>query len=245
MELTQRGYTNFFRVNANNATQARVDAAYLVNALKARRVAILHNDDPYGIDLGKLTAQELEDLGAEVALTLQVAVEQSTFDAEVAQVVAAQPDAVFYAGYEVEAPYLVRELRDAEVTADFLASDGAFLSATIDEAAGASEGIYVSGFAPSPEQAVSEEWIRAYQEVEYRNPDTYSINGYSAMAVLAEGTKKAKSLDADRVAQAIRELRFDTPAAPIGYTPQGELQTQPIYVFQVRDGAFVQVAASP
>lgn len=245
MELTQQGYTNFFRVNANNATQARVDADYLVKVLGARRLALVYNDDPYGIDLGRLMAQELEALGASVALNLQVAVEQSTFVPEVEQIKAAQPDAVFYGGYEVEAPYLVAELKEAGVDVEFLASDGAFLSATIDEAAGAAEGIYVSGFAPSPEQVVGEEWIKAYQEVEYRNPDTYSINGYSALAVLAEGARKAKSFDVHNVAQAMRQLRFDTPAAPIAYTAEGELQTQPIYIFQVQKGTFVQVAATP
>jgi len=245
MELTQKGYTNFFRVNANNAAQARVDAEYLVKALGAKRVALVYNDDPYGIDLGRLMAQELEALGATVALNLQVAVEQSTFGPEVTQIKAARPDAIFYGGYEVEAPYLVAELRQAGVEVEFLASDGAFLSATIDEAVGAAEGIYVSSFAPSPAQAVGEKWIRAYQEIESRNPDTYSINGYSALAVLAEGAEKAKSLDAEKVAEAIRQLRFDTPAAPIAYTAEGELQTQPIYIFQVQNGAFVQVAATP
>lgn len=245
MELTQQGYTNFFRVNANNATQARVDAEYLVKTLGAQRLALVYNDDPYGIDLGRLMAQELEALGARVALGLQVAVEQSTFAQELEQIKAAQPDAVFYGGYEVEAPYLVAELKEAGVDVDFLASDGAFLSATIDEAAGAAEGIYVSSFAPSPAQVVGEEWIRAYQEIESRNPDTYSINGYSALAVLAEGAKKANSFDAGKVAQAIRQLHFDTPAAPIAYTAEGELQTQPIYIFQVRKGTFVQVAATP
>jgi len=245
VELTQQGYTNFFRVNANNAAQARVDAEYLVKVLGARRVAVVYNDDAYGLDLGRLMAQELERLGAEVVLSLQVGVEQSTFAQEVPQIQAARPDAIFYGGYEVEAPYLIAELRAAGMDVPFLASDGAFLAATIDEAGGAAEGIYVSGFAPSPEQVVSEEWIRAYQEVEYRNPDTYSINGYSAMAVLAEGVKRAGTFDAERVAQAIRQLHFDTPAAPIAYTPEGELQIQPIYIFQVRDDAFVQVAATP
>ena len=245
MELTQQGYTNFFRVNANNATQARVDAEYLVRTLGARRVAVINNDDPYGVDLGRLMAQEVERLGAEVVLSLQVGVEQSTFSQEVPRIRSVQPDAIFYGGYEVETPYLVAELREAGVNVDFLASDGAFFSATIDGALGAAEGIYVSGFAPSPEQAVDREWIRAYQEVEFRNPDTYSINGYSAMAVLVEGVKKAMSFEAEKVAPAIRGLNIDTPAAPIAYTLEGELQTQPIYIFQVQDDAFVQVASTP
>lgn len=39
------------------------------------------------------------------------------------------------------------------------------------------------------------------QAMEYRNPDTYSINVYSALQLLAEGVKKAGSLDAAFQAQ--------------------------------------------
>jgi len=62
-----------------------------------------------------------------------------------------------------------------------VASDGAFLSVTIDEANGAAEGMYISSFAPSPKNIASASWIEAYQAVESRNPDTYSVNGYVAI----------------------------------------------------------------
>lgn len=241
VSLTQKGYRNFFRVNANDIAQAQVDAGFLVNTLGARRVAVIYNDDPYGQGLGQLMAQELQTLGAEVVLSLQVAVEQSTFASEVPQILNAQPDAVFYGGYEVEAPYLRLELVEAGLTAPFLATDGAFLAATIDEAGPAAEGMYVSAFGPRPESAVDDAWIKAYQAVEYRNPDTYSINGYSALQVLAEGVKKAGSFDATQVAGAIRGLtEIETPMGALSYSAEGDLKEQTIYIFQVQQGDWVQ-----
>lgn len=242
ISITQKGYTNFFRVNANDVVQARVDAEFLVSELGVRRVAVVYNDDPYGIGLGKLMAENLRNLGAEVPVELQVAVEQSSFAEEVAKIAEADPEAIFYGGYEIEAPYLRAELVEAGLTVPFLASDGAFLAATVDEAAGTAEGIYVSAFGPTPAQAVDRDWIKGYQQVEYRNPDTYSINGYSALAVLAEGIKKAGTVDdAARIAEAIRGLDFDTPIGHIAYDAQGDLREPQIYIFQVRGGEFVQV----
>lgn len=242
ISITQKGYTNFFRVNANDTVQARVDAEFLVNTLGTRRVAVVYNDDPYGIGLGKLMTENLRSLGAEVAIELQVAVEQSSFTEEVTRIAEANPEAIFYGGYEIEAPYLRADLFEAGVTVPFLASDGAFLSDTIDEAAGTAEGIYISAFGPTPTQAVDRGWIKEYQEVEYRNPDTYSINGYSAMAVLAEGIKKAGTLDDPAgIAEAIRGLDFDTPIGHIAYDAQGDLRDPQIYIFQVQGEEFVQV----
>jgi len=240
--LTHQGYRNFFRVNASNDVQANVGAEYLVNNLGASKVAVLYNDDPYGIDLGKLVTNELTRLGAQVPVSLQVQVEQNRFPDEVAKVKSAGVDAVYYAGYEVECPYLRADLRDAGLGGlTFMASDGCFLAATIDNSDGAAEGMYVTGFAPSPKTAVDQTWVQAYQAVEYRNPDTYSINGYSAMAVLTEGVKKAGSLSAAKVADAIRKLDITTPLGAVQFLDNGDLRSPQIYIFQVKDGEFVPV----
>jgi branched-chain amino acid transport system substrate-binding protein len=185
--------------------------------------------------------QSLKDLGAEAVVTLQVAEGQEAYDKEVSQIQQANPDAVFYAGYEIEAPYLRFALVQAGINVPFLASDGAFLSETIDAAEGTAEGMYVSGFAPSPKQAVDSAWIKRYQEVEYRNPDTYSINGYSALQVLAEGVKNAQSLDADSVSNAIRGLTVETPMGQLAFESNGDLREATVYIFQVKDNAFEQV----
>jgi branched-chain amino acid transport system substrate-binding protein len=243
--LTQKGYTNFFRVNASDAAQARVDAAFLVNKLGAKNVAVVHNDDPYGIGLAVLLSNELAKLGAKTAANIQVAVEQSEYAKEVTQIKAANPDAIFYAGYEVETPYLRSALVRAGVTVPFMASDGAFLSATIDESDGTAAGMYLSGFAPAPESAVDKNWIAAYQAVEYRNPETYSINGYSAMKTLGEAVKKANSIEVKPVIDALRSINLTTPIGQIAYDASGDLKEQRIYIFQVQkvgdELEFVQV----
>ena len=243
VSLTRQGYNNFFRVNAANDLQAKTGAEYLVNKLGAKKVAVLYNDDTYGVDLGKLMADDLKALGAEVALTQQVKVEQNRFTDEVAKIKAAGADAIYYAGYEVECPYLRADLRDAGLAnTTFMASDGCFLAATIDNSDGAAEGAYITGFAPSPKTSVDQAWVSAYQAVEFRNPDTYSVNGYSAMQVLAEGVKQAGALNGQRVRDAIRGLDLKTPLGEVQFQDNGDLRAAQIYVFQVKDGQFAQVA---
>jgi branched-chain amino acid transport system substrate-binding protein len=243
VSLTKQGYQNFFRVNAANDLQSKTGAAYLVSKLGARKVAVLYNDDAYGVDLGKLVADDLKALGAEVAFSQQVQVEQNRFADEVAKIKAAGVDAIYYAGYEVECPYLSADLRDAGLAnVTFMASDGCFLAATIDNSDGAAEGAYITGFAPSPKTSVDQTWVSAYQAVEFRNPDTYSVNGYSAMQVLAEGVKRAGALNGQRVREAIRGLNLKTPLGEVQFQDNGDLRAAQIYVFQVKDGQFVQVA---
>ncbi len=56
--LTEQGYTNFFRVNANDAVQAAVAAGFLINDLSARRIAVIHNDTEYGEGLAASLIKE-------------------------------------------------------------------------------------------------------------------------------------------------------------------------------------------
>jgi branched-chain amino acid transport system substrate-binding protein len=239
--LTEKGYDNFFRVNADDTVQAAVDARFLTEELGAQKVAVVHNDTEYGRGLADLLIQELEQRGAEAAIQLEVGEGQSRYEQEVDQIEAAQPDAIFYAGYEIEAPYLRMALVEAGVDVPMLASDGAFLGATIDEAGGAAEGMYVSAFAPGPENVADEQWIEAYQAVEYRNPDTYSVNGYVAMQVLTEGAREAGSLDADAIAEALRQNTLQTLLDGLRYQPDGDLEEAQIWIYQVEGGEFKQI----
>ncbi len=239
--LTQRGFQRFFRVNAHDGVQAAVDARFLVERMGAQRVAVIHNDTEYGRGLADALEAELGQLGAETVLRLEVAEGQSQYEEEVARIRQASPDAVFYAGYEIEAPYLRSALVAAGLDLPMLASDGAFLAATIDEALGAAEGMYVSAFAPSPENVADERWIEAYQAVEYRDPDTYSVNGYVAMQVLAEGVRAADSLEPDAVAQALHEQPVETLLGELRYDANGDLADPQIWVYQVVGDEFRQV----
>jgi branched-chain amino acid transport system substrate-binding protein len=86
-----------------------------------------------------------------------------------------------------------------------------------------------------------EQWFEAYQAVEYRDPDTYSVNGYVAMEVLMEGARRAGSLDAGAIAAALREHTLPTLLNSLRYQPDGDLVDAQIWIYQVRDGQFRQV----
>jgi branched-chain amino acid transport system substrate-binding protein len=229
-------------VNANDRVQAEVDAAFLVNTLNAVDVAVVHNDTEYGQGLAASISENLRELGATVPLTLEVAEGQSRYTEEIDQIRAVSPDALFYAGYEIEAPYLRAELVEAGLDLPMLASDGAFLAATIDESNGAAEGMYVSAFAPSPRSPLPTRWFEAYQAVEYRNPDTYSVNGYVAMQVLAAGADAANSIEAEAIADALRGGSVETLLDTLTFEDTGDLVDPQIWIYQVvEDGEFVQV----
>ena len=119
--LTQKGYDKFFRIVANDRVQADADAEFLVNELDAHRVAMLYNDTAYGRGLHQEMERALTALGAEIVLAQEVKEAQDRYPDEVAAIRNTQPDVIFYAGYEIEAPYLRADFVEAGVAIPMLA----------------------------------------------------------------------------------------------------------------------------
>jgi branched-chain amino acid transport system substrate-binding protein len=241
VSLTQKGYRNFFRVNATDAAQAPVDARFLVQELGARRIAVVHADNEYGRGLREQMLAALAALGVEPVVVLEIPEAAQSQAVAVERIKTAEPDAVFLGGYETEGYVLLPELREAGVTVPFMASDGCFLYEFIDGSGPAAEGVYVSGITPDPKQTTDAKWWRDYQELEARNPGTYSIAGYSAMEVIAKGIQQAGTFGVDQVAAAIRSLDFRSIVGRISYDSAGDLQEQRVYVFKVEGGDFRQI----
>src|SRR5512135_1624202 len=210
VSLTKQGYRNFFRVNATDAAQGPALARFIVEQLKGQRIVIVHADNEYGNGLRGQVVDALKALGQTPAAVVKIPEAQSTYSQFIPAIKNAQPDVVFLAGYETEGFVLLPELRDAGVTAKFICSDGCFNSTYVDEAAPASEGTYVGAITPDPKVVADKKWWQDYQQVESRNPDTYSIPGYSAMAVLAAGVQKAQTFDVSRVEDAIHQVDLTT-----------------------------------
>ena len=239
--LTAQGYRNFFRVNATDAAQGPYDADFLVKDLKAQRIVVIYAENDYGQGLKAQVVKALEGLGRPPVEVIGIQEGASTYAPIIPRVKAANPDAIFLAGYETEGYVLLPELREAGIQSNFLAGDGCFLYDFIDGSGPYAEGAYVSGITPDPKVVANRAWWNSYQQLETRNPGTYSIAGYSAMTVLAEGVKRANSLEATAIEQALRSNQLTSLIGSVAYDDRGDLKEQRVYVFQVKNGDFLQV----
>ena len=239
--LTHRGHTMFFRVNASDSDQAAVVARFFVEKMSAQRVAIVHNDTEYGRELAAGLIDTLQELGATAAIQLEFESGQRDVAQLLRPIRDSAADAVFFAGNATEAASLRAGLVEAGVRLPMLASDGAFLTTTIDEAPGAAEGMYVSAFAPSPQIAADGSWIKAYRSLESREPGPYSINGYAAMQALAAGVRAANSFQGAEIAQAMRALEVETLLGPLRFSANGDPVDPQVWIYRVEGDEFRQV----
>lgn len=240
--ISQQGLTTFFRVCPVDSVQGPFDADFAVNQVGAQRIAIVYiGGDTYSEGLRDEFARQARELGAQIVATYPYEDPPVDFTDTVNRLQGDQPDLVFFSGYYPGGDLLLRQMREAGLTATFLSGDGSFEYGFLRDAGKASEGAYISSLFPdvlaTPAMA---EWVKEFRSLYRYQPGINSPAGYAAVQVIAEGMIKANSFEADKVAEAIRSMTVETPYGPLRYDAKGDLAEQKIPMFAVQEGRFVE-----
>jgi branched-chain amino acid transport system substrate-binding protein len=141
VDLTAQGWHTFFR-GLGDDNQQSVAAAKLMVAKGFKKIAVVNDKSAYGQGLGQGIVKELRGTSG-VTVVLDEGISPTTnYRSLVDSLLAKQPDAVYYSGYVAQAPLVVKQMRDAGLTAQFLSGDGSKENAFIKTAgASVSEGV--------------------------------------------------------------------------------------------------------
>ncbi|HEX2296406.1 MAG TPA: branched-chain amino acid ABC transporter substrate-binding protein [Actinomycetota bacterium] len=120
--LDEQGYDTWFRAVAADPAQGAGAARYIVDALEARSVTVVHDNQDYSRALARDVAR---GVGDRLDGTFVINPEESDHSAVVVRIKQIRPDVVFYGGFTPEAGPLLRQLREAGVRAAFVTGDGA------------------------------------------------------------------------------------------------------------------------
>jgi len=233
----------FFRVCATDAEQGPADARFLVQEKGAKAIVVFHTENDYAIGLRDEFLRELSRLGVKPAGVIRLKEGASSFQESLLQARALNPDALFLAADFPDGETFLLDLQGLNWRPDLvLLSDANFVFEVPDTAGRAAEGVYVSAISPDPRMVTTPEWAANYRRVVKHDPGVDAVTGYQAADVLIRGFEKANgSFDARSIANAIRQLDYHSLIGRIKYDANGNLVEQRIYIFQIRQGDFVQV----
>ncbi len=253
--LTARGYDVVNRVAFSDGAQGEVDANYLYKMLGVRKLAILHDNEAYGQGLAEVVQRTFEDLGGEVVAFQGISVEDQDYRPVLTQLVAEQPEAIFFGGYQEQAILLVTQMQDVGLDdVIFFSDDGVQAQAFIDGAGEAAEGAYAS-FVETPPGNVeaNEEFDARYEELFGVKPDEqgpFHAHSYDATMILLQAIQKVAEVDADgnlvidreALVKAVRETKdYEGLTGTLTCDERGECGVGRIIIFQVQDGEWVPV----
>src|SRR5438132_1778467 len=122
-QVTDRGYSNVFRVCGRDNQQGKVAAEFVVTQLKARRVAILHDKTTYGQGLADEFKKALGNR-AEVVYYDGLVQGDKDFRGVLTTVASKKPDVFFFGGIYPEGGLLVKQAKEVGLAAPMVSGEG-------------------------------------------------------------------------------------------------------------------------
>jgi branched-chain amino acid transport system substrate-binding protein len=235
----QNGNRYTFRLRPSTYMQVAMlipDAA----AMKKKRWALVYPNYEYGQSAAATFKQLLKAAQPDVEFVAEQAPPLGKVDSgSVVQALAdAKPDAIFNVLFAADLSKFVREgntrgLFQGREVVSLLTGEPEYLDPLKDEAP---NGWLVTGYPwngiQTPEHKA---FVTAYQAKFKDYPRLGSVVGYSAIKSIAEGIKKAKSSDTEKLIEAFRGLQVDTPFGKITYRPEDHQSTMGGYVGRTKN----------
>jgi branched-chain amino acid transport system substrate-binding protein len=225
-----KNYTFVFRTIGRDDQQGPAAASYIINTLKPKRVAILHDKQSYGQGIATSVKNQLDKAKVPVAVFEGINAGDSDYSAVITKLKSEGVDFVYYGGYHPELGLLMRQAAEQGLKVTFMGPEGAG-NPDINAIAGdAVEGMLLTlpaDFSQDPKNAAI---VKAFKD-KNRNPaGAFQLTSYTATMAIVDGIKGAGSTDPAKVAKWLHGHSIDSPIGKVSWNKQGDLND---FSFQV------------
>jgi branched-chain amino acid transport system substrate-binding protein len=236
--LSTNGWTTFFRALGNDNVQGPAAAKLMTSKLNAKRVCVVQDDSAYGVGIAATTTTALGSAN-DVACSDKVTTGQKDFSSTVSKVMAAKPDAVFYAGYYAEGAPFDQQLVNKGYSGLWVGPDGTKDTAFIKQAGSASSNAYFA--CPCVAADLIPSFVKDYATVSNgATPGTYSAEGYDAATIFLKGID-AKNTDRAGILNYVKNYNGDGLTKHFQWQSNGELSQSTVYAYKVQGDKIVYV----
>jgi branched-chain amino acid transport system substrate-binding protein len=254
-ELFTKGYRYTFAVLSTSDQYltpaldlAAEHAGKLGKSKEKLKVALVMENDPFAQDVRAGVLDDVRRHGMMIVIDDQLPPELNDMSVTLTKVKALKPDILLVSGHEKGALTAVSQIKALQVHVPILAMthcDSAQLAETLGEAA---ENVFCAhqwhrslGYKDelfgSPE-AFAKEFKQAYAyEAPYQ-----AAQSAAAVHVYVDAFKRARTLDPEKVRDAIAATELDTLYGPVKFDDAGRNIAKPMVLTQIQGGKYVVVA---
>lgn len=239
-ELTTRGLTNVLRTCGRDDQQAEVSAKYVLDNLKDKKIAIVHDKGTYGLGLSNAFKASLNAGGVTEVAFEGLTVGEKDYSALVGKLKKDGAEVIYFGGYHPEGGLLARQIADAGMKVQIIGGEG--LSNTEFWAIG-NEAVAGTLFTNASDALKSTDSAEAVEALKEKGvpPEAFTLNAYAAVQVIKAGIEKAgKADDTAAVAAAIKSGdAIQTAIGKLTYGENGDLSSPSFSLFKWEDGKIV------
>lgn len=235
-KYTQQGYTNAFRVMANDVQQGSVLGEFAVKDMGAKNIAIIDDKSAYGSGIAAEFEKAVIASGGSIVMHEYTNDKASDFTAILTRIKSRKPDLLFYGGMDGQGAPMVKQMQTLGLSAKFLGGDGVHTAEFIKLAGPAAEGVTASlPGVPLDAMPKGPDFKKRF-EAKYGVIQLYAPYCYDAMMVVAEAMQRAGSIESAKYLPEMAKTKHDGVTATIGFDAKGDLTGGAITVYRVEKG---------
>ncbi len=228
----------FFRTIAKDDDQAKLTSRFMLESLKAKKVAYIHDNGDYGKGFCDNNRALMEAGGASTVLFEAITPDAVDFSPIVRKLRRAKADIIVFGGYQPTASKLLQQMRRDRVKTPVIGPDGLKDDAFIKMAGKAAEGVYCSYPKDTASLPVYKEARQGHIDMFNSEPGSFYYNAYAAMLALVNGIKEAGSTETDKIIAALQTKPVDTPLGTLKFSKSGDATGLALSIYVIKNGKF-------
>jgi branched-chain amino acid transport system substrate-binding protein len=245
--LAEKGWKFWHRVLPGDRIQGTGLGEFIARALTAKKVFVIHDNQDYSKGIADFVTSALKGKGVAVETDV-IDPEGSDYASTVNKVKPANPDAIFYGGYYAEGGRLLKQLREAGVTARFLSGDGSLDPGLAKGAGGTNANGAIVGCPclvdPTGESnEKSKKFADAYKAKYNTPPAIYAAEGYDAATAFIEAVK-AGNTTPDKINDFLKTIDVQGVTKQIKFGENGEPAGGDVFVYLFKGPSYTLLGNS-
>ena len=241
--LTKSGeYPNFYRTIAADDDQGKIAAAFVTDTLKAKKIAIIHDKGDYGKGFADFAKEAIEK-GGKAKVVMYEGIQPGAMDytAVIQKLRKEGADALIFGGYHPEASKLLALMNKRKIKLPFVGPDGLKGDGFLKIAGKDAEGVYATGPMDVSKYPLNNKAHSDYKAKNGKEPGTFFDQGYAAALAVVNAIKVAGGTNYDGLGKALKSSPVETTVGTIKFDAKGDAEGVGFAVYQVKNGAFVEV----
>jgi len=238
---TDKCSPNMFRVNARAEQQSVALAAWLARSKPKARVFYLGPDYEMGRSTVAAFKASAEKSGAESAGEVFAPLDSKDYSQYFGQIRAARPQVVYTSVAGNDTVRLFTQMLDFGLLSNLtmVGASGTVTSQNIGAMGQAAEGFATGvGYSPQIDNLANKKFVEAFRAANKADPDLYGADSYGVLFAYKAAVEKANSTETDKVRDALRGLKWQTPQGEKMIRAGDHQAMQPMYVVRVTKGKF-------
>jgi len=225
--VTEMGISSIFRMIGRDDAQGQMAADWLATHHSGEKLGFFRSFNDYSMGLTNSAIAELSNHGIEPTLVVQSAASATSYLNEIMQFMAADIDVVYLVGGALDSGVFVRQARQVAAPFNIISSDTLVSSIFMETAGAAADGIPFTS--PADVTRLADEDLNGSAVAAIKSlgfdAEGYTLLAYAATEVWLAGVRRAQSLQAEAVANAIRAEPLNTVLGTISFEANGDIST--------------------